>query len=142
MHRSDDHEDDHAGNEHRQPHREQPLLLRHVGSPLLAAPMIDTTRASTPSEDFRYRRGLEFAEERVARPAAGPGRRQQQAVARWVRALADPVRVRPMSTLLSDAAGEACTCRLAPAVGLADATVSHHLGKLRGPGWCGPSGGG
>jgi DNA-binding transcriptional ArsR family regulator len=26
---------------------------------------------------------------------------------------------------------EACTCELAPAVGVSDATVSHHLGQLR-----------
>ena len=50
-------------------------------------------------------------------------------VAVRLKALADPVRVRLMSLLL--AAGEVCTCDLAPAVGLTEATVSHHLSVLR-----------
>jgi DNA-binding transcriptional ArsR family regulator len=50
-------------------------------------------------------------------------------VAVRLKALADPVRVRLMSMLL--AADEVCTCELAPAVGLTEATVSHHLSVLR-----------
>jgi ArsR family transcriptional regulator, arsenate/arsenite/antimonite-responsive transcriptional repressor len=50
-------------------------------------------------------------------------------VAVRLKALADPVRVRLMSLLL--ASGEVCTCDLAPAVGLTEATVSHHLSVLR-----------
>ena len=50
-------------------------------------------------------------------------------VALRLKALADPVRVRLMSLLLS--ADEVCTCDLAPAVGLTDATVSHHLSVLK-----------
>lgn len=50
-------------------------------------------------------------------------------VAVRLKALADPVRVRLMSLLL--AADEVCTCDLAPAVGLTEATVSHHLAVLR-----------
>lgn len=50
-------------------------------------------------------------------------------VALRLKALADPVRVRLMSLLL--AADEVCTCDLAPAVGLTEATVSHHLSALR-----------
>lgn len=50
-------------------------------------------------------------------------------VALRLKALADPVRVRLMSLLL--AAGEVCTCELAPAVGVTEATVSHHLSVLR-----------
>jgi len=50
-------------------------------------------------------------------------------VALRLKALADPVRVRLMSLLL--AADEVCTCDLAPAVGLTDATVSHHLTVLK-----------
>jgi len=53
-------------------------------------------------------------------------------VALRLKALADPVRVRLMSLLL--AVDEVCTCDLAPAVGLTEATVSFHLGKLRGAG--------
>jgi DNA-binding transcriptional ArsR family regulator len=50
-------------------------------------------------------------------------------VAVRLKALADPVRVRLMSLLL--AADEVCTCDLAPALSLTDATVSHHLSTLR-----------
>jgi ArsR family transcriptional regulator, arsenate/arsenite/antimonite-responsive transcriptional repressor len=51
-------------------------------------------------------------------------------VALRLKALADPVRVRLMSLVLSSEQG-ACTCDLAPAVGLTEATVSHHLKVLR-----------
>lgn len=51
-------------------------------------------------------------------------------VALRLKALADPVRVRLMSLVLSDDNG-ACTCDLAPAVGVTEATVSHHLKVLR-----------
>ena len=50
-------------------------------------------------------------------------------VAVRLKAIADPVRVRLLSLLL--AADEVCTCDLAPAVGLTEATVSHHLSVLK-----------
>ncbi len=50
-------------------------------------------------------------------------------VAVRLKALADPVRIQLMSLLL--AAGEVCTCDLAPAVRLTEATVSHHLSVLK-----------
>ena len=50
-------------------------------------------------------------------------------VALRLKALADPVRVRLMSMLL--AGDEVCTCDLAPAVGVTEATVSHHLSVLK-----------
>lgn len=50
-------------------------------------------------------------------------------VALRLKALADPVRIRLMSMLL--AAAEVCTCDLAPAVGITEATVSHHLSVLK-----------
>src|SRR3954449_7313246 len=50
-------------------------------------------------------------------------------VALRLKALADPVRIRLMSLLL--ASDEICTCDLAPAVGVTDATVSHHLSVLK-----------
>src|SRR3712207_6836318 len=46
-----------------------------------------------------------------------------------LKALDGPVRVRLLSMLL--AADEVCSCDLAPAVGLTEATVSHHLSVLR-----------
>ena len=50
-------------------------------------------------------------------------------VALRLKALADPVRVQLVSLLL--AADELCTCDLAPAVGVTEATVSHHLSVLK-----------
>jgi len=50
-------------------------------------------------------------------------------VAVRLKAIADPVRVRLLSLLL--AADEVCTCDLAPAVGLTEATVSHHLSVMK-----------
>ena len=50
-------------------------------------------------------------------------------VALRLKALADPVRIRLMSLLL--ATEEVCTCDLAPAVGVTEATVSHHLSVLK-----------
>ena len=54
-------------------------------------------------------------------------------VAVRLKALADPVRLRLLSLLLAQE--EVCTCDLAPAVGLTEATVSHHLGQLRKAGF-------
>ena len=51
-------------------------------------------------------------------------------VALRLKALADPVRVRLMSLILATDSG-CCTCDLAPAVGVTEATVSHHLKQLR-----------
>lgn len=48
-----------------------------------------------------------------------------------LKALADPVRVRLVSLLMAAGDDGACTCDLAPAVGLSEATVSHHLKQLR-----------
>jgi DNA-binding transcriptional ArsR family regulator len=52
-------------------------------------------------------------------------------VALRLKALADPVRVQLMSILLAQREEGVCTCDLAPAVGLTEATVSHHLRQLR-----------
>ncbi len=48
-----------------------------------------------------------------------------------LKALADPVRIKLVSILLADAGDGICTCDLATAVGLTEATTSHHLGQLR-----------
>ena len=46
------------------------------------------------------------------------------------RALADPARVRLLSMIATAEGGEACACDLIPALGRAQATVSHHLSVL------------
>ncbi|RFU20308.1 Rv2640c family ArsR-like transcriptional regulator [Geodermatophilus marinus] len=61
--------------------------------------------------------------------AAPMGEDDAVGVALRLKALADPTRLRLLSLLM--ARGEVCTCDLAPAVGLTEATVSHHLGQLR-----------
>jgi ArsR family transcriptional regulator len=53
------------------------------------------------------------------------------AVALRLKALADPVRVQLMTMLLAEPDDGICTCDLAPAVSLSEATVSHHLKQLR-----------
>lgn len=50
------------------------------------------------------------------------------------RALADPARVRLLSMIATAPDGEACACDLIPALGRAQATVSHHLAVLVGAG--------
>ncbi|MET9287018.1 Rv2640c family ArsR-like transcriptional regulator [Nocardia beijingensis] len=52
-------------------------------------------------------------------------------VALRLKAIADPVRVKLLSLLLTSAAGEENGGDLATAVGLSESTVSHHLGQLR-----------
>ena len=51
-------------------------------------------------------------------------------VALRLKAVADPARVRLLSLLLAEPEG-CCTCDLAPALGLSEPTVSHHLKVLR-----------
>ncbi|MBE7191571.1 MULTISPECIES: Rv2640c family ArsR-like transcriptional regulator [Gordonia] len=53
-------------------------------------------------------------------------------IALRLKALADPVRIKLVAMLLADESGEGvCTCDLAAAVGVTEATTSHHLGQLR-----------
>jgi ArsR family transcriptional regulator len=64
--------------------------------------------------------------------AAGPlGAEAALEIALRLKALADPVRVRLVSLLFSSPAGEECSRDLANAVGISEATVSHHLTQLR-----------
>ncbi|QIK77449.1 winged helix-turn-helix transcriptional regulator [Nocardioides piscis] len=48
-------------------------------------------------------------------------------VAPLLKAIADPVRLRLMSMVLSHEGGEACVCDLTPAFDLSQPTISHHL---------------
>ncbi|MDQ1682428.1 MAG: ArsR family transcriptional regulator, arsenate/arsenite/antimonite-responsive transcriptional [Frankiaceae bacterium] len=52
------------------------------------------------------------------------------AVAKRLKAVADPVRLRLLSMLADAPEDGCCTCDLAPAVGVGEATVSHHLRQL------------
>lgn len=51
-------------------------------------------------------------------------------VARRFRALGDPTRVRLVSLIAAQPAGEACICDLTDTVGLSQPTVSHHMRQL------------
>ena len=55
---------------------------------------------------------------------------QADQVARLLKAIADPVRLRLMSIVLSHEGGEACVCDLTPAFDLSQPTISHHLKVL------------
>jgi ArsR family transcriptional regulator len=61
---------------------------------------------------------------------------QEQAgqVAPLLKALADPVRLRLMSIVLSHEGNEACVCDLLPAFDLSQPTISHHLKVLHDAG--------
>lgn len=47
-----------------------------------------------------------------------------------LKALGDPTRIRLIAYMLNQPGREACTCDLAPVVGLSEPTVSHHLKTL------------
>jgi ArsR family transcriptional regulator len=91
----------------------------------------------------QYRRVSNFlpvieTDERLAccAPLAGPPIDEERsvAVAALLKALADPVRLRLLSLVLSHEGGEACVCDLLPAFDLSQPTISHHLKVLHGAG--------
>jgi ArsR family transcriptional regulator len=55
---------------------------------------------------------------------------QAEQVSTLLKALADPVRLRLMSLVLSHDGGEACVCDLTGAFDLSQPTISHHLKVL------------
>ncbi len=64
----------------------------------------------------------------LAHEPMSAGRADQ--VALLLKALADPVRLRLMSLVLSHESGEACVCDLTPEFDLSQPTISHHLKVL------------
>jgi ArsR family transcriptional regulator, arsenate/arsenite/antimonite-responsive transcriptional repressor len=62
------------------------------------------------------------------------GEEQANQVVPLLKALADPVRLRLMSMVLSHEGGEACVCDLTPAFDLSQPTISHHLKVLHDAG--------
>ncbi len=52
------------------------------------------------------------------------------ALARTLKALADPARLRLLSLVAAHEGGEACVCDLTEPVGLSQPTISHHLKVL------------
>ena len=62
------------------------------------------------------------------------GEDQAAQIAPLLKALADPVRLRLMSMVLSSDGGEACVCDLGDAFDLSQPTISHHLKVLHDAG--------
>ena len=60
--------------------------------------------------------------------AIDPGQAEQLAAA--LRVLAEPARLRLLSLIQAQPAGEACVCHLTAPLGLSQPTVSHHLKVL------------
>jgi ArsR family transcriptional regulator, arsenate/arsenite/antimonite-responsive transcriptional repressor len=58
------------------------------------------------------------------------GAEQATSLARRLKVLADPTRLRLLSMLLDSDAGEACTCDLVEPLGLSQPTVTHHLQRM------------
>jgi ArsR family transcriptional regulator len=56
--------------------------------------------------------------------------RQAADLARMLKALADPVRLRLVSMVAAHEGGEACVCELTGPLGLTQPTISHHLKVL------------
>jgi ArsR family transcriptional regulator, arsenate/arsenite/antimonite-responsive transcriptional repressor len=67
----------------------------------------------------------------VGQPLTG---REAADLARVLKALADPGRLRLLSLVASSEGGEACVCDLQPLVDLSQPTVSHHLKVLHDAG--------
>jgi ArsR family transcriptional regulator, arsenate/arsenite/antimonite-responsive transcriptional repressor len=65
----------------------------------------------------------------IVSPLAGEPieRNDAEKLARVLKALADPARLRLLSLIQSSPDGEACVCDLTEPVGLSQPTVSHHL---------------
>ncbi len=55
-------------------------------------------------------------------------------MAKKLKALADPVRLRLFSAIAGHAGGEACVCDVTGGIDVAQSTVSHHLKVLRDAG--------
>src|SRR4029079_16668379 len=66
---------------------------------------------------------------------AGPlPAKDAEELARALKVLADPARLRLLSLIQSQPDGEACVCHLTEPLGLSQPTVSHHLKVLRDAG--------
>ncbi len=66
--------------------------------------------------------------------AAPLSQAQAERIAPLLKALADPVRLRLMSLVVSHPGGEACVCDLTGAFDLSQPTISHHLKVLHDAG--------
>ena len=85
----------------------------------------------TTSVDIENRAELPLAEACCAPLLREPISADQAAeLARSLKALADPVRLRLVSMVAAHDGGEACVCELTEPLGLTQPTISHHLKVL------------
>jgi ArsR family transcriptional regulator, arsenate/arsenite/antimonite-responsive transcriptional repressor len=86
-----------------------------------------TGRVTTPA-DTQKRPGLPLAGTCCAPLLREPITADQAAdLARMLKALADPTRLRLVSLIAAHEGGEACVCDLTEPLGLTQPTISHHL---------------
>jgi ArsR family transcriptional regulator, arsenate/arsenite/antimonite-responsive transcriptional repressor len=70
--------------------------------------------------------------ERAVSPVPGPiSLEEAERLAKVLKAVADPVRLRLLSMIASHDSGEACVCDMSGAFELTGPTISHHLKVLR-----------
>ena len=82
----------------------------------------------TTSTDLQHRPPLALAEECCTPLLREPITASQAAdLARLLKALADPTRLRLVSMVAARDGGEACVCELTEPLGLTQPTISHHL---------------
>ena len=82
----------------------------------------------TATPDLQERSLLPLAEARCTPLVRQPITASQAAsLARLLKALADPARLRLVSLVAAHEGGEACVCELTGPLGLTQPTISHHL---------------
>ncbi len=75
--------------------------------------------------------GMAAREECAPAASRAIGERAAGSLARMLKALADPLRLRMLSAIATDPRGESCVCDLAELAAVSQPTVSHHLKVLR-----------
>ena len=90
--------------------------------------LLHTREVTTSAADIQHRPALPLAEMCCAPLLREPITADQAAdLARLLKALADPTRLRLVSMVAAHEDGEACVCDLAEPLGLSQPTISHHL---------------
>jgi len=87
-----------------------------------------TGQVTTPAADMQNRPGLPLAGTCCAPLLREPITADQAAdLARMLKALADPTRLRLVSLVAAHEGGEPCVCELTESLALTQPTISHHL---------------
>jgi ArsR family transcriptional regulator len=90
--------------------------------------VLHTDQVTTTAADAQERTTLPLADECCTPLLREPITASQAAdLARILKALADPVRLRLVSMVAAHENSEACVCELTEPIGLSQPTISHHL---------------